>query len=63
MQREIKKEVKLKTIGTKAQNALKSQMEQNKSYYKKQSKVKKETFQKMKFELKQKKKKEKKKGH
>ncbi|MDY6152514.1 MAG: DUF2992 family protein [Terrisporobacter sp.] len=63
MQRKIKKEQCRKTIGTKAQNAIKLQHESNKTEKKKQAKLRKDQEEELKFCLKQKKKKEKHKGH
>ena len=61
--REIRKETKDRGIGTKAQNALKKQHEENKEEHKKSRKERKELLELRKFELKQQKKKEKHKGH
>ena len=63
MQREIKKQVQEKGIGTKAQLALKYQQEQGKLERKAYSRKKKEAEKELQFELKQKKRKEKHKGH
>ncbi|WP_315080943.1 YjdF family protein [uncultured Clostridium sp.] len=62
-QRAIKKELKSKGIGTKAQIAIKEQHETNKIQRKKKSKEEKESEQIRKFEIKQNKKKKKHKGH
>ncbi len=63
VQRAIKKELKSKGIGTKAQIAIKEQYETNKIQRKKKSKEKNESEQIRKFQIKQNKKKEKHKGH
>ncbi|MGN2370782.1 MULTISPECIES: YjdF family protein [unclassified Clostridium] len=63
VQRAIKKEVKSKGIGTKAQIAIKEQYETNKIQRKKKSKEENESEQIRKFQIKQNKKKEKHKGH
>lgn len=63
MQREVKKQVQEKGIGTKSQQALKLQQEQNKLERKNKSREKKELEKQRSFELKQQKKKEKHKGH
>lgn len=63
MQREIKKEIENKGIGTKAQIALKKQHEENKIERKKRSKKQKEEEEKRMFEIKKNKRKEKHKGH
>mgnify|MGYP000081112398 FL=1 len=63
MQREAKKQVQETGIGTKSQQALKLQQEQNKQERKKRSHQRKEAEKKRMFELKQQKKREKHKGH
>ncbi|MGN2338176.1 YjdF family protein [Clostridium cagae] len=63
VQRAIKKGVKSKGIGTKAQIAIKEQYETNKIQRKKKSKEENESEQIRKFQIKQNKKKEKHKGH
>lgn len=63
LQRKIKKETENNGIGTKAQNAIKLQMEASKSLRKSNAKVFKEKQKERKFELKQLKKKEKHRGH
>lgn len=63
LQRELKKESENKGIGTKAQQALQLQYEENKLQRKKLSKEKKEAVEKRKFQLKQEKKLKKQKGH
>ncbi|MBN1051784.1 MULTISPECIES: YjdF family protein [Clostridium] len=63
VQRAIKKELKSKGIGTKAQIAIKEQYETNKIQRKKKSKEENESEQIRKFQIKQNKKKEKHKGH
>ncbi|SFB41932.1 YjdF family protein [Clostridium frigidicarnis] len=63
LQRRIKKETKVKGIGTKAQIALKEQYEENKISNKKRTKEEKREVEQRKFELKQRKKHEKHKGH
>ena len=63
IQRAVRKEVKQRGIGTKAQNVLKEQYEKNKIIHKKLSKEEKEEQAKKLYEMKQKKKKEKHKGH
>ena len=63
MQREAKKQMKETGIGTKSQQALKLQQEQNKQERKKRSHQRKEAEKKRMFELKQQKKREKHKGH
>lgn len=63
MQRKIKKEQSKETIGTKAQNAIKLQYESHKTEKKKQTKLRKEQEEELKFALRQQKKKEKHKGH
>ena len=62
-QREARKEMLKKMVGTKSQNAIKKQYEENKVINKKKKKENKELLNKKKFELKQEKKKEKHKGH
>ena len=62
-QREIKKEMENKGIGTKAQLAMKLQQELNKTERKADSRVEKEEENKRKFELRQQKRNEKHKGH
>lgn len=63
MQREAKKQMQETGIGTKSQQALKLQQEQNKQERKVRSREKKETDELRMFELKQQKKREKHKGH
>ncbi len=63
MQREAKKQMQETGIGTKSQQALKLQQEQNKQERKKRSHQRKEAEKKRMFELKQQKKREKHKGH
>ncbi len=63
MQREARKQMQKTGIGTKAQQALKLQQEQNKQERKIRSKEKKEAEELRKFEMKQQKKREKHKGH
>ena len=63
MQREAKKQMQETVIGTKSQQALKLQQEQNKQERKKRSHQRKEAEKKRMFELKQQKKREKHKGH
>ena len=63
MQREAKKQTMETGIGTKSQQALKLQQEQNKQKRKEKSRKKKETKKQRTFELKQQKKREKHKGH
>ena len=63
MQREARKQMQKTGIGTKAQQALKLQQEQNKQERKIRSKEKKEAEELLKFEMKQQKKREKHKGH
>ena len=63
MQREAKKQMLETGIGTKSQQALKLQQEQNKQEHKKRSRKKKEAEEQRMFELKQQKKREKHKGH
>ncbi|MGN8856258.1 YjdF family protein [Catenibacterium mitsuokai] len=63
MQREAKKQMQETGVGTKSQQALKLQQEQNKQERKKRSHQKKEAEKKRMFELKQQKKREKHKGH
>ena len=63
LQREINKELKKKTIGTKAQIALSKAYEENKIERKKKSKAYKEMEKERQFAIKQLKKKEKHKGH
>ena len=63
LQRKIHKEVQNKGIGTKAQNALKKQHEENKIERKKRTREQKEAEEKMIYEMKKQKKKEKHKGH
>ncbi|WP_252247175.1 YjdF family protein [Clostridium sp. ZBS4] len=63
VQKAIKKELKSKGIGTKAQIAIKEQHEINKIQRKKKSKEENESEQIRKFQIKQNKKKEKHKGH
>ena len=63
MQRDAKKQMQETGIGTKSQQALKLQQEQNKQERKQRSREKKEAREQRMFELKQQKKKEKHKGH
>ena len=63
MQREAKKQTMETGIGTKSQQALKLQQEQNKQVRKERSRKKKEVEEQRIFELKQQKKREKHKGH
>ena len=63
IQREAKKQMRETGIGTKSQQALKLQQEQNKQEHKVRSKEKKEAKELQLFELKQQKKREKHKGH
>ena len=63
LQREAKKQMQETVIGTKSQQALKLQQEQNKQERKKRSHQRKEAEKKRMFELKQQKKREKHKGH
>ena len=63
MQREAKKQMQETVIGTKSQQALKLQQEQNKQERKVRSREKKEADELRMFELKQQKKREKHKGH
>ena len=63
MQREAKKQTMETGIGTKSQQALKLQQEQNKQVRKERSRNKKEAEEQRMFELKQRKKREKHKGH
>ena len=63
MQREAKKQMKENGIGTKSQQALKLQQEQNKQERKIRSREQKEAEEQRLFELKQQKKREKHRGH
>ena len=63
MQRDAKKQMQEKGIGTKSQQALKMQQEQNKQERKVRSRERKEADEQRMFELKQQKKREKHKGH
>ena len=63
MQREARKQMQKTGIGTKSQQALKLQQEQNKQERKIRSKEKKEAEELRKFEMKQQKKREKHRGH
>ena len=63
MQREVKKQMLEIGIGTKSQQALKLQQEQNKQECKEKRRKKKEAEEQRMFELKQRKKREKHKGH
>ena len=63
IQRKIRKEISNKGIGTKAQNALKKQYEENKIEYKRKSREAKELEEEIKYKKKQEKRKEKHKGH
>ena len=63
MQREARKQMQKTGIGTKSQQALKLQQEQNKQERKIRSKEKKEAEELRMFEMKQQKKREKHKGH
>lgn len=62
-QREAKRDLSKKTIGTKSQNAIKKQYEENKEAKKKSAKERKDLKEKVKFEIRQNKRKEKHKGH
>ncbi|CDM70079.1 hypothetical protein CM240_2962 [Clostridium bornimense] len=62
-QRNIKRQLKNKEIGTKAQIAIKKQHEESKIQNKKNNKEKKEAEERRKFQLKKRKRKEKHKGH
>lgn len=62
-QREAKKELVKRSIGTKSQNAIKKQYEEGKLVNKKKAKERKDVKEKIKYELRQNKKKEKHKGH
>jgi len=63
MQRTIKKQLETQGIGTKSQQALKLQHEENKIIRNEKSREQRETEKRMQFELRQKKKKQKHKGH
>ena len=63
MQREAKKQMQETGVGTKSQQALKLQQEQNKQEHKARSRERKEADEQRLFELKQQKKREKHKGH
>lgn len=63
LKRKINDQMQYRGIGTKAQNALKLEFENNKNQRKEMIKAKKEEAEKLKFQLKQQKKKDKKKGH
>ena len=63
MQREVRRQMQETGIGTKSQQALKLQQEQNKQERKIRSKEKKEVEELRMFEIKQQKKREKHKGH
>jgi hypothetical protein len=63
MQREIAKQLRQQGIGTKSQQALKLQHEQNKTLHKKETRRQKEAEKQRQFELRQEKKKQKAKGH
>ena len=63
VQRDVRKQVQNTGIGTKSQQALKLQQEQNKQERKERSRKKKEVEEQRMFELKQRKKREKHKGH
>ena len=63
MQRNVKKQMQENGIGTKSQQALKMQQEQNKQERKLRSRERKEADKQRMFELKQQKKREKHKGH
>ena len=63
MQRDAKKQMQENGIGTKSQQALKMQQEQNKQERKLRSRERKEADEQRMFELKQQKKREKRKGH
>ena len=63
MQRKAKKQMQETGVGTKSQQALKLQQEQNKQVRKERSRKKKEAEEQRMFELKQQKKREKHKGH
>jgi hypothetical protein len=63
MQREVRKQVYEEGVGTKAQQAMKLQMELNKKEHKVDSREKREEKEILKFKLKQEKKKDKHRGH
>ena len=63
VQRDAKRQMQENGIGTKSQQALKLQQEQNKQEHKLRSKEEKEAYEKWMFELKQQKRKEKHRGH
>lgn len=63
LKRKINDQMQYRGIGTKAQNALKLEFENNKSERKEMAKIKKEEVERLKFQLKQQKKKDKKRGH
>lgn len=63
LQRKIRKELEEQAIGTKAQNIIKAQYEENKIERKKKSKAAKEERERVLYEIKQAKRKEKHKGH
>lgn len=63
IQKQVRKEVAKKGTGTKAQEAMRLQIEESKIMRKQVSKARREDLEERKFELKQEKKKEKKKGH
>ena len=63
IQRKIRQEISNKGIGTKAQNALKKQHEENKIERKRKSKEQRELEEEIKYKKKQEKRKEKHKGH
>ena len=63
MQRAIKKQLETQGVGTKSQQALKLQHEENKTIRKEKSREQREAEKRMQFELRQQKKKQKHKGH
>ncbi|WP_313528373.1 YjdF family protein [Anaerotignum sp.] len=63
MQRQVKKEIQTSGIGTKAQQALKLQLEQKKTERKKHTREQREAEKERQFQLKQQKRKEKHRGH
>jgi len=63
MQRAIKKQLETQGVGTKSQQALKLQHEENKTIRKEKSREQREAEKRMQFELRQHKKKQKHKGH
>lgn len=63
LKRKINAQMQYRGIGTKAQNALKLELENNKKERKEMAKIKREEVERSKFQLKQQKKKDKKRGH